>query len=161
MKARMFLVVLVAVAWACVARADEAQLEKPTYFLNADNTVELRVAKIESGQAALEAKIAKLEAQLAKLTGEKLKAAPAAAAAPSKVQYSVCVNGRCTIYEVADVSQVPFGASILAAGSSAAAGSPCPTGPCGDNCGCAGTMTSYSSSSSGGWYLGKALGRKR
>jgi len=143
-------------ALLCVA-ASFARADQPQFFLKPDGSVEQRVAKVESDVSKLEARIADLERQLGTVAA-KPKAAPAAA--PAKVRYSVCVGGKCTIYEADAGSPIPAGATLLGEAtvkeSLTVAGSPCPTGGCGDACGCVGV-----SSSSGGWYLGKNLGRRR
>lgn len=151
-----FLYILAAVA--CIAGT--ARSDQPQYFLKADGTVEQRVAKVESKVGALEARIAELERQLGNVA-EKPKAA-SAPASTAKVRYSVCVNGRCTVYEVDSGSPIPAGATLLSGGASSsvapvASGSPCPTGGCGDACGCVGGVVSESR----GWYFGKLLGRRR
>lgn len=152
-----FLYILAAVA--CIAST--ARSDQPQYFLKADGTVEQRVAKVESDVSKLEARIADLERQLGTVASKSVKAA-SAPAAPAKVRYSVCTNGRCTVYEVDAGSPVPFGATILSTGpsagpSAASIGSPCPTGGCGDACGCVGGVVGESR----GWYFGKLLGRRR
>jgi len=150
-----FLFALVAcVLIACFARGED----KPQYFLKADGTVEARVAKVESEVERLAARVAELEKALGQ-TAAKPKAGPSAASiAPAKVRYSVCVGGRCTIYEADEGAAIPPGATLLSGStvkeSLKVAGSPCPTGGCGDACGCVGTVSS-------GWYPGKLLGRRR
>jgi len=137
----------------CIAAAVRA--DQPQFFLKPDGSVEQRVAKVESDVSKLEARIADLERQLGSVAA-KPKSAPAAA--PAKVRYSVCVGGRCTIYEADEGAAIPPGATLLSGStvkeSLKVAGSPCPTGGCGDACGCVGTVSS-------GWYPGKLLGRRR
>lgn len=137
--------------------------EPPQFFLKPDGTVEQRVAVVESDIAALKREVAALKEQLrgSPVAAVAAKPAPVAAkSAPAKVRYSVCVNGRCTIYEADAGSPIPFGATLLSGQpfgvSEQLVVSPCPTGGCGDACGCVGV-----SSSSGGWYPGKLLGRRR
>lgn len=156
----------VLVAAALVAFVGIAKAEPPQFFLKPDGTVEQRVAAVESDVAKLQDRIAALELQLGTVAA-KPKAAP-----PSKVRYSVCVNGRCTIYEVDAGQPIPAGATLLSAGAS----SPAATGdlcPCGESCPCAGLATAFApsagsdcasgscSSARSGWYFGKNLGRRR
>ncbi len=78
------------------------------------------------------------------------------AAKPAKVQYQLCVNGRCAIYTVDAGSPIPLGAKIVGKGAdveAAAAVSYCPTGNC--------SSGTCSAPSTGGWYPGKLLGRRR
>lgn len=139
-------------ALCCIAACSRAA-DQPQFVLRPDGTVEQRVAKVESEVERLSARIADLERQLGNVAAK-----PKAEAAPAKVRYSVCVNGRCTVYEVDAGSPIPAGATLLSAGSSTAAASPCPTGGCGDACGCVG-VSSSSSGRRSGWYPGKLLGR--
>lgn len=133
--------------------------EPPQFFLKPDGTVEQRVAVVESDIAALKREVAALKEQLRGSPVAAVAAKPApvvAKSAPAKVRYSVCTNGRCTIYEADADTPIPFGATLLSGSVTESVGSPCPTGGCGDACGCVGV-----SSSSGGWYPGKLLGRRR
>ncbi len=126
-------------AFAFPARADE-----PKFFLNPDGTVEQRLAGVESKTVALEKRIADLERKLAApktilesgpgvLTGkpQTFSLSPPAA----KIRFQTCVNGRCTQGECDTLAMVPAGATILS--GLAGLSSSCPTGPCGDACGCA------------------------
>lgn len=140
--------------------AATARAEQPQFFLKPDGTVEQRVAKVESDVSRLEARIVELEKQLGNVAA-KSKASTAATSTPAKVRYSVCVNGRCTIYEVDEGTPIPAGATILSGNSSgfvqstsmSTSGSPCPTGGCGDACGCVAPVASTRRS---GWYPGPA-----
>lgn len=148
-------------ALCCIA-ATFARADQPQFFLRPDGSVEQRVAKVESDVSKLEARIADLERQLGTVAAKPKASAGVNTAAPTKVRYSVCSNGRCTVYETDAGSPIPAGATVLSGqpfGNSEqlpAASSPCPTGGCGDACGCVGV-----SSSSGGWFPGKLLGRRR
>lgn len=149
---RALLTVCVVLAVGGFSRADE---EQPKFYLNSDRvTVEQRVDKVEAEVAALKARLAALEGKSAgpKVTtiGQtgpgtlgtspqtfQLNAVgpvnpnwkPSASAPTPAVQMvtqrvQVCENGRCRMVDI----QVPV--------QQAAASSSCPTGPCGDNCGC-------------------------
>lgn len=121
-----------------------ANAEPPQFFLKPDGTVEQRVAAVESDLAKLQKEVAAMKAEL---RGEPVAAAvPPKSSAPAKVRYSVCVGGKCTIYEVDAGTPIPPGATLLSGSSASAAGSPCPTGPCGDSCGCAGVSAAPASS---------------
>lgn len=146
-------------ALGATAKADET----PKFFLNPDGSVEQRLAGVESKTAALERRVKELEAKLAEPKAAVATAAPKAA--PKKILFQTCVNGRCTNGECDDISQVPFGATVLAITATG-----CPTGPCGDACACTsggfGATSAGNSCASGqcgsgrsGWYLGKRLGR--
>lgn len=138
-----------AILLALFAFAGNARADEPKTFLLPDGTVEQRVAAVESKTVSLEKRIADLEKKLAAATGPKtiLESGPGVLTSKpqtftlsppaGKVRFSVCSNGKCTIHECNDLSQVPFGATVL---SNSAIGS-CPTGPCGDNCGCAGASS--------------------
>lgn len=151
----VLLAVMVAVmVFAVNAKADE-------FFLAADGvSVEKRVGSLEKRVADLEKKLA---------VPNTAARGPVNPIAPTKIKFQVCVNGVCRNGECENINQVPIGAKILnpeALGVSVSTAVPCPTGPCGDNCQCAGAMasmsTSMSTSSGGGrtgWYPGKNLGR--
>jgi outer membrane murein-binding lipoprotein Lpp len=135
MKRMILAAVVVALSALAPARADDAAA--PLFFLRPDGTVEQRVAAVESDVAKLRAEVAALKAEL---RGESPVAAKAAApkaatapATPAKVRYQQCVNGRCTIYEVDAGTPIPFGATLLASGTTASAApavSNCPGGVC-------------------------------
>lgn len=141
-----------------------ARAEQPKFFLNPDGTVEQPVAKVEDDVAKLKAEIAVLKKQLAqpKVIAESgpVVLGPGTTTVPltpsQKIRFQTCVNGRCTQGECDTLSQVPIGATIISAPSlGVAASAPCPTGPCGDNCGCAATVGVSSieaSSGSGGIF---------
>ena len=144
-------VITAAVLVAIVGFANAA--EPPQFFLRPDGTVEQRVAVVESDLAALKREVAALKEQLRGSPVAAVAPKPAPVAAPkssAKVRYSVCTNGRCTIYEADADTPIPAGATLLSGSVTESVGSPCPTG------GCIGV-----SSSSGGWYPGKLLGRRR
>lgn len=159
MRLVYILAALVAAAFVFAGRARAA--DTPQFVLRPDGTVEQRVAKVEGDVEKLTARIADLERQLGNVTAPPAKSA--ASAAPAKVRYSVCVNGRCTVYEADAGSPIPAGATVLSGWSGVsvpASASPCPTGGCGDACGCVGVSSSSSSSGRrSGWYPGKLLGR--
>lgn len=154
MRLVYILAALVAAAFVFAGRARAA--DTPQFVLRPDGTVEQRVAKVEGDVEKLTARIADLERQLGNVTAPPAKSA--ASAAPAKVRYSVCVNGRCTVYEADAGSPIPAGATLLSGASTPAAAS-CPTGGCGDACGCVGVSSSSSSGRRSGWYPGKLLGR--
>ncbi len=132
----------------------KASAEEPKFFLNPDGSVEQRLAGVESKTVALERRIAELEKKLA-VPKTILNNAGATFEPPpkvAKVRFQTCVKGRCTQGECDDLSQVPFGATILSGVAGVA--SPCPTGPCGDACGCA-------SSSFGATASTTSSGRRR
>lgn len=153
----MKLFVLTAAALVAIVGFANAA-EPPQFFLKPDGTVEQRVAVVESDLAALKREVAALKEQLRGSPVAAVAAKPApvvAKSAPAKVRYSVCTNGRCTIYEADADTPIPFGATLLSGSVTESVGSPCPTGGCGDACGCVGV------SSSSGWWPGKLLGRRR
>lgn len=147
----MFRLALMAVAVVVFAFGSPAKADE--FFLAADGvSVEKRVSGLEKRVADLEKKLAvanKVEAR-----------GPVNPITPTKIKFQVCVNGVCHLGECDNLNQVPIGATIMNA-TALAAGTPCPMGPCGDNCSCASPMSVGTSASSGrtGWYLGKNLGR--
>lgn len=174
------LVLLVVVMFANTMKAADPAEER--FFLNADGSVEKRLASQEKKTADLEKRIADLEAKL-KTNATTAKVGPvnpnwkdAPAATSGKVTFSMCSNGKCYTYQQDASIPVPFGAKVLSvtppasAASSVTAGD---TGPCacGPDCQCVSCVntvsastftTSGASSSDGGrWFLGKNLGRNR
>lgn len=147
---RQWIAMSILIAGAYSSRADDGQ-EKEKFYLKADGTVEKRVEKVETKVASLEARVADLEKKLAAANAPKLGSTspvvPGAAfpvnpnfqpvtvqAAP--VQYmTVCQNGVCRLVPVSGFS----------GGTTSTTGTPCPTGPCGDNCNCvsASALSSY------------------
>ena len=77
-------------AFGATVKADEGKPEEPKFFLNADGTVEQRLAGVESKTAALERRVKELEAKLeAKLAAPKAAASKAAIATPFNREFAL------------------------------------------------------------------------
>lgn len=153
-----------AVAAALFVAAGSAGAEDKPFYLNRDGTVEQRLDTVTTEVEKLRAEFNEMKAALhAGHTVAVAKPQPKAAPESQQIVYQMCVNGRCTNYVTDDPAKVPFNAKIVSMSTAAVtsspmvSGSPCPSGPCGDNCGCA----SASITVDDGWYLGKNLGRRR